>query len=167
MTIEIGFALRRLVLRIAGVDARRTGLETVVAFAPEVVALVFRGSVIVPESGVDEERVGGDVARARVLRATTIYDREKMLIWKDEGNAYQQEDLFGEAVTKGEAAAYRKCVELGSVELATESVCALLRSLAVACGVPVDRLVIEVYDPVGPLTDAPARRPERPVTRPA
>ena len=102
----------------------------------------------IPLDAIAVRRDGADwyvtLPRASVLRATPIYAGDKMLIWKNEGNAFNEQDLLPEAVRCGEAASIVKCGQLGAIDRATEACVEAIRAIAVMLGVPAERVHIEV-----------------------
>lgn len=97
--------------------------------------------IMVNEEG---ERWRITLPEASILRTNVIYDRNKMLLWKDEGNAYKEEDLLTKAIDRGEKELVEKCIQQRMPERATASCKAIIRTIAEAAGVPPQNLIIEV-----------------------
>lgn len=104
------------------------------------------------EIGVREENGCWHVTlpEARVLRTTPLYARQSMLIWKEEGNAFRELDLFPEAVRNGELAAREKCRALGMIDRATQECVNSIRMFAAVAGVPAEKLQIDVQHETEP-----------------
>jgi hypothetical protein len=102
----------------------------------------------IPLEKIEVRRDGEDwhvtLPRASVLRATPIYAGDKMLIWKNEGNAFNDDDLLPEAVRNGEVASIAKCIQLGTIDRATATCVDAIRATAVVLGVPPEKLHIEI-----------------------
>lgn len=102
----------------------------------------------IPLEKIDVHRAGPDwyvtLPRASILRATPIYAGDKMLIWKNEGNAFNEQDLLPEAVRNGESASIVKCAQLGTQDRATDACVEAIRAIAAVLGVPPERIHIEI-----------------------
>ena len=103
----------------------------------------------VPLQMIDLRRAGEDwyvtIPRASILRATPLYAGDKMLIWKNEGNAFNEQDLLQEAVRLGESASIAKCAQLGASDRATDACVEAISAIAIILGLPPDRLHIDIH----------------------
>jgi hypothetical protein len=128
----------------------------------------------IPLEAIDVQRIGLDwhvtLPRASVLRATPIYAGDKMLIWKNEGNAFNEQDLLPLAVRNGEAVSIAKCAQLGTIDRATDACVEAIRAISAVLGIPPERLHIEIRpDTAAPrdITTETPRLGESPRSQPA
>lgn len=72
------------------------------------------------------------VPPVKVLRKATSFEADHLVVWRDDGNAYQGEGLVQEAAKKGEDAAEGRIGELKMREAAQQQADATVQKLAAA-----------------------------------